>query len=287
VSVEYELKLGKRGGNDLCTLLQSWAQETGIDIDTAIAFREGELGACVLVPGASIRGFSVTSASHWLTLTLTVRINVCASSGDWRLLYSLLTFLLEREARGQHEDGTPLAIAELTAAASMEQWETHLRSGIRALQIVFQNDDSEFVRLPNHRFPISVGRNEVPRSSCSREDLERFQALLQMRLDRYWQARDASTIELADGRRMIVWVGDAMLLEGVDLVVIPEQVDGEPSRVLPWNVLPALAPNAVETIPGTPPVYYVRSFDAADERDAEIWKSLVDRSETLESLRHL
>src|SRR5256885_10683448 len=143
---------------DLADLLNDWQADGHGDADLQLS-ADGT-SATIFVPGASIRGFSISTEESPY-----VRINSVASRADWQLAYSFLRFAADRNANPE------LTAEEQTDEAAVARGTEELRSGIAALQSILYGR-TDRVALPIRHFAIDVTKADLPQNKTDLDTIE-------------------------------------------------------------------------------------------------------------------
>jgi hypothetical protein len=281
MSVEFELEGSRFRLRSLATIVRAWVALGDVPADARVELSENEDSVWVFAPDASIRGFTLRHATRLISTRLDLRINACASQGDWQLLYSCLRFLLGLGARGTEESGVPLCLPELSSAAAERRWRGDFSAGIGLLQNLTRTRGEEYVSLPNAFFAVSLDAAEIP-DGRSDAELDAVHTRLLEKAGRYSQARSVSTIVMGDERTLFAWSGEACLTGATDFVAFPEE-NGEGGRFLPWQEVRVRAAAFIEEIRGRPPSFYFRARDESAS-DAELWRELMAAAAPLDHL---
>lgn len=201
--------------------------------------------ATVFLPGASIRGFSVTAGEE----APFVRINSMASRADWQLAYSFIRFVADLGATPE------LPAEELTDEAAVARGTQELKSGAALLQHMLYERGNEYMGLPVLHFTLNVTRDDLPKENV---DLDAFEALLIARAARYARARIPTVLTIQEGdgplKTAVVWSGEALLTTKVDYVI-----RGEDEVWIDWASF--LAAHATEHLRGQESLYYFVARD--------------------------
>lgn len=286
MSVEFEVRIPRKTG-DVSKLLAGWIEAETFEEAPWVELGEDGVGAFVFQLGESLRGVTLRRLSGGLKVRWELRLNVCASVGDWRLAFSFLRYALGLKASVLTEDRDKVTPDQVTDAEAENRGAEEFCSGVAILRTLLYQQGEEDVALPNWLFTVSVGRREIPDRQLSAAEHRQLHDDLVARADRYMIAHKASTIDLADGTSVFAWAGIATISTQTDMVIFPthpQQTSDVEYRFLPWaEVLEVLA-DQVEVISGQPATFYFPPFDQGQASDRETWSKLVSRGRPAEEL---
>ncbi len=266
MSVEIELRKTSIRPMDISALLKEWAEEMNI---SGRLDNDGTDSAYCFLPGRSIRGFSLIRRRIGLRTQIGLRMNVCASAGDWEAAFSFLRFGHDRGFEVRSEDGRTLAYGDLSPEVARERAKEQFAFDIRALQQMLLSNQELSLEMPGVVVPVR--RADIPNGQLDSEILERIQHEFLQRATKYDAARPASLITTGSGDTMIVWAGEAMLAPAADYVVLsPLEFDAEKSVVLAFKNLLERSPAGFEKIREDPPLFYLPAL----HEDSDQWVEL-------------
>jgi hypothetical protein len=266
VAVDFGLAARGLRLKGLSAVLAPWASSQKLELEEAISYSERGRQAFVFAPGLSIRGFSVEQTGGLLTNRMHTRIHACASSADWQLLFSFLSYMTERGAEIE-DSGLGLSAGALAAEEAMRRWRFGFRRALRVIQILLHERAETQVWLPNPRFPVLVQGSAVPAGELPDDALHAIERTL---------VGEANGLARAQ-RDAAIQVGDATLTGQLDLIVVPEPVPGvaTPLGHPSWPVVTRLVPRLVEHVRGTPPRYHLHDIEVGPPADAHLRQALV------------
>lgn len=255
MSVEFELRASPRRIGSFDDLITLWRSGTN---DPLVVLPGDDHSVWIFSPGVSIRGFSVKYSRGWFRATIDVRINVCASRGDWRLLMSLLALSLEKGARAS-EEGTPVRSAELLPAQVDRRARDAFARDLTLIQRLLYGSDEKRVTLPNLWFSMTLTPADLPEGTLTPERIESLHDALASRTSRYAAARRASVIKLKSGATAVVLSEESILAPRADFLVFPETWENpetEDYLFVPWDQALQILGAAAEPIGGQSPAFY-------------------------------
>jgi len=266
LAVDFALAVRGLRLKGLAAVLAPWARSQKLEIDEAISFSERGRVAFVFAAGLSIRGFAIEDVGGLLHNELRARIHACASSADWQLLFSFLSWMAERGA--EIEDGElGLSQGALAAEEAMRRWRFGFRRSLRVLQILLHERAEAQVWLPNLRFPVAIHASAVPTGELPDDALHAVERTL---------VSDANGVARAQ-RDAAIQIADAGLTGELDLIVVPEPVQGvaTPLGHPSWPVVTRLVPDLVEHVRGSPPRYHLYDIEVGPPADGHLRQALV------------
>jgi hypothetical protein len=266
MSVEIELRKTSVRPMDISALLKEWAEEMSI---SGQLDNDGKDWAYCFLPGRSIRGFSLIRLRIGLRTQIVLRLNVCASPGDWEAAFSFLRFWHERGFGVRSEDGRTMGYGDLSPEVARERAKEQFAFDIRALQQMLLSNQALSLETPS--LVVPVRRADIPNGPLDGEILERIQLEFLQRATKYDAASPASLITTGSGDTMIVWAGEALLAPAADYVVLsPFEFDPEKSVVLAFKKLLERSPAGFEEIREDPPLFYLPAL----LEDSDQWVEL-------------
>jgi len=161
----------------LARTLERWADAEKLDFDHCVWLAPHGGSAYVFVRGRSIGGVHIDRRTRRLRTHIEVSLEACSSRGDWQLLFSLLTFLLERGARGTENDGLPIVLGALTRDEAMRRARFCLRRDVEALRHRRMRR-GDAISLTTPLFTLALGETDLGHGPLDTAALDALEARL-------------------------------------------------------------------------------------------------------------
>jgi len=280
MSVEFEIRAASRRLGKFDDVITVWKSTQGFPVLTLSS--EADY-VWFFAPGISIRGLSLQYRRKFLLRSLIqLRLNVCASGGDWRMAASFMALALERGARVFSSDGIRIEPSQLLPTVIEERSRETFRRDLGLLQRILYASVEKRVTLPNQWFSLSLDPTNLAEGAVSSAQSEALHDFLASKTARYSGARRAALITLRTGATAILWSGEEMLAPRATFLVFPETRDNpdiDDYLFVSWEEALRLTAGVVEEIAGQVPAYY---FPATDRDD--LWSSLAELGQGIHKL---
>jgi hypothetical protein len=275
VSVSFELRSVSLAPARVNRVVDAWLAASGLD---AKPLHLPDDVVEVFIAGISIRGFSARRRWAWFRNAIELRLNVCASHGDWQAAYSLLRFASQQGFQVRSEDGASMRTDDLSEAKASKESREQFANNVGFLWRFMASSGDNHVSLPTARFSVPVRQSDLPSEPFTDQALDSFEDVLRGRAEKYAAAQLASIVTLKTGATLIVWSGEALLAPQADHIVFASgEFDNVDYVKVPWAPALRELQDVVEKIQDKPAEYYFAPMKADDPR----WRRLVKSGEPL------
>lgn len=231
MSVEFTIESLKDYSSSMDKSLIDWANENP-KYDMILKKNEDSKGLYVFGRG-SIRGFGIKFEKKLLKNLVHIRINVFASSTDWEMLYSVISYLTQKLKFKLYKDGEPFDYKSITSEQFVEAGKQQWNLDCSIVDSLLSKED--YIKLPNWDIDVVIYKTQYEGMKKSPDFVILLTKYLQERAYRMMNSRRAGIIEVNSGRRISVWNFDDFITQKVDMVSIINPLDEKDYAFVEWD----------------------------------------------------
>jgi len=161
----------------LAVSLERWADTQKLDFTPSVLLDPDGASAFLFARGRSIRGVHIAQRGSRLRARIELWLERCASRGDWQMLFTLVTFLLEHGARGTEDDGLPLVPGALSGEEATRRARFCFRRDVLTLRQV-REPHAGVLSLATPLFTLALGDTDLGRGALDEAELDAVEARL-------------------------------------------------------------------------------------------------------------